>query len=160
MRGIPLDPPHAVHGEGDQPQAGGGAKSRTVKQARALRRAMSLPETMLWQRLRRRAGSVKFRRQHPVAGYVLDFYCAAAKLAIEIDGEVHSRGDRPQRDAERDARLTALGLDVVRIPAAKVLRDPDAAAEAIIAAVLPLHHAAPRRGPPPHAAHGEDQGAS
>ena len=76
------NPPHAQHGEGDQPQAGGGAEARVVKQARALRKDMGLPEVLLWQRLRRRAGEVKFRRQHPVGGYILDFYCAEAIVAL------------------------------------------------------------------------------
>ncbi|WP_404711715.1 endonuclease domain-containing protein [Sphingomonas sp. MMS24-J13] len=117
---------------------------------------MSLPEVLLWQRLRRRAGGVKFRRQHPVAGFILDFYCAEAGLAFEIDGEAHSRGDRPNRDIERDAKLAAVGVKVVRIPASNALADADAVSEAIVAMVLPLHHAATRRGPPPHAMHGED----
>jgi very-short-patch-repair endonuclease len=115
---------------------------------------MSLPEVLLWQRLRRRAGGIRFRRQHPVAGYVLDFYCPEAKLAIEIDGDAHNRGDRPARDERRDARLKALGLKVVRLSAVDALRDIDAAADAIVSMALPLHR--PAGGPPPHAVHGED----
>jgi len=147
------NPPHAAHGEGDQPQAGGGAIP-TVRIARRLRKDMSLPEVLLWQRLRRRSGGAKFRRQHPVAGYVADFYCADAKLIIEIDGEGHNRGDRAEHDRHRDLALNALGLTVLHIPAAEVLADVDAAAEAIVAAALPLHR--PAGGPPPHASHGED----
>jgi len=115
---------------------------------------MSLPEVLLWQRLRRRAGGVKFRRQHPVAGYIADFYCHEAKLIVEVDGEGHNRGDRPARDAKRDTVLTALGLTVLHIPAAEILANVDAAAAAIAAAALPLHR--PAGGPPPHAMHGED----
>jgi very-short-patch-repair endonuclease len=115
---------------------------------------MSLPEVLLWQRLRKRAGGVKFRRQHPVAGYVADFYCPEAKLVVEIDGEVHNRGDCPEHDIKRDAVLRDLGLTVLHVPAAEVLADVDAAAEAIAAAALPLHR--PAGGPPPHASHGED----
>ena len=147
------NPPYAKHGEGDQPQAGGGAIP-AIRRARRLRKEMSLPEVLLWQRLRRRAGGVKFRRQHPIAGYVADFYCPDAKLIIEIDGEAHNRGDRPDRDLMRDAALIDLGFTVLRVPAADVLADVDAAAGAITAAALPLHR--PAGGPPPHAAHGED----
>jgi very-short-patch-repair endonuclease len=125
-----------------------------MRRARELRKDMSLPEVLLWQRLRRRAGSAKFRRQHPIGGYILDFYCAEARLAIEIDGEAHSRGSRPERDIRRDKELTALGLKVLRIPATQILADVNAAAEAIIALALPLHR--PVGGPPPHALHGED----
>lgn len=149
----PENPLHAWHGEGDHAQRGGGAIS-SVKQARALRRTMTLPEVLLWQRLRKRAGGIKFRRQHPVAGYLLDFYCPEAKLAIEIDGQAHSMGDRPTRDARRDARLSALGLTIVRLPAAEVLQNIDAAVEAVVAMALPLHR--PAGGPPPHAWHEED----
>ena len=147
------NPPHAKYGEGDQPQAGGGAKN-PVRSARRLRKTMSLPEVLLWQRLRRRPGGAKFRRQHPVAGYVADFYCAEAKLIVEIDGEAHSRGNRPDRDTRRDKILSDLGLTVLHVPAAQILADIDAAAEAIVAAALPLHR--PAGGPPPHALHGED----
>ncbi len=110
---------------------------------------MSLPEVLLWQRLRLDPHGLKFRRQHPVLTYVLDFYCARARLAVEIDGEVHDRGDRPARDVERDAALMAHGLTVLRIPARDVLADADAAAEAIVAAALPLHPRLRRRSPSP-----------
>jgi very-short-patch-repair endonuclease len=51
-----------------------------------------------------------FRRQHPIGRYVLDFYCAEARLAVEIDGLSHDLGDWPQRDISRDAWLSAHGL--------------------------------------------------
>ncbi len=116
---------------------------------------MSLPEVLLWQRLRLAPDGVKFRRQHPLSGYVLDFYCARAKLAIEIDGEAHDRGDRPARDARRDAVLRDDGLTVLHIPARDVLADVDAVAEAIVATALPLHPRLRRRSPSPSAL-GED----
>jgi very-short-patch-repair endonuclease len=115
---------------------------------------MTLPEVLLWQRLRRNATGPKFRRQHPIAGYVLDFYCPAARLAIEVDGEAHNRADRPTRDACRDAVLRANGLTVFHIAAADVLRDPDAIADAVMRTVSPLHRSL--GGTPPHARHGED----
>ena len=61
----------------------------TVKLARKLRSEMSLPEVLLWRELRLRPGGYKFRRQHPAGPYVLDFYCAALGLAIEVDGMAH-----------------------------------------------------------------------
>ncbi|WCT75258.1 DUF559 domain-containing protein [Sphingomonas naphthae] len=125
-----------------------------MTRARRLRRDLSLPEGLLWQRLRRRAGSAKFRRQHPLGPYIIDFYCAAAKLAIEVDGEAHNRGTRPQRDAVRDDYIRARGLDLLHIRADEVLADPDAIAGIIIRTALPLHR--PTGGPPPHAPHGEE----
>jgi very-short-patch-repair endonuclease len=110
---------------------------------------MSLPEVLLWQRLRLEPYGRKFRRQHPILKYVLDFYCVRAKLAIEIDGEAHDRGSRSARDAERDAVLAARGLTIVRIPARDVLADPGAAAEAVAETALPLHPRLRRRSPSP-----------
>ena len=90
---------------------------------------MTLPEVLLWTALRkRRTGGLRFRRQHPVGPYVLDFYCDAMKVAVEVDGEAHSRGDRPQRDHQRDRWLSDHGVATVRLPAADVLRSPDDAA--------------------------------
>ncbi len=93
---------------------------------------MSLPEVLLWVRLRRAPEGVRFRRQHPIGPYVLDFYCAAAGLAIEVDGVAHDMGARPERDVVRAEWLRARGVRVVRIPAGEVLADPDGVAEAIV----------------------------
>ena len=109
--------------------------SRTVTRAKALRGAMSLPEVLLWRELKLAKSDVRFRKQHPAGPYVLDFFCARANLAVEVDGIAHNMGDRPQRDIERDAWLKQYRIEVVRIAAADVLRDPVAAAEAIIAVV-------------------------
>ena len=62
------------------------ADRKTVLNARTLRRAMTRPEVLLWQVLRERPNGLRFRRQHPVGPFVLDFYCPAARLAIEVDG--------------------------------------------------------------------------
>ena len=70
---------------------------RAARNARKLRRKMTLPEVILWHWLRQRPEGLKFRRQHPTGPYVLDFFCSDARLAIEVDGEAHSRGNRPDR---------------------------------------------------------------
>jgi very-short-patch-repair endonuclease len=94
---------------------------------------MSVPEARLWNRLRwRAAGKPVFRRQHQMGPYVLDFYCAKARLAIELDGASHDMGDRPQRDIRRDARLEKHGVRVVRVPASELTREIDEAADAIV----------------------------
>jgi very-short-patch-repair endonuclease len=107
-------------------------QDRNVPKARQLRASMSLPEVLLWRLLRDRPDDVKFRRQHPIGAYVLDFYCAEAKVCVEIDGVSHDMGDMPARDELRDDRLRQYGIDVVRIPAADVLRSPEDVAEAIV----------------------------
>jgi very-short-patch-repair endonuclease len=77
--------------------------------ARRLRRKLSLPEGLLWRELRGKPDGVKFRKQHPLGKYALDFYCAAAKLAVEVDGIAHDMGDRPARDEARDDIVRAQG---------------------------------------------------
>ena len=121
------------------------ARFGTTRNARKLRRAMSLPEVILWRALRQRPNGLKFRRQHPSGPYVLDFFCGDARLAVEVDGEAHSRGDRPTRDEVRDRWLGAAGIATLRVAAVDVLKDADAVVRWIVAeasARLPLHHPA------------------
>jgi len=90
------------------------ATDKAYKKARSLRRDLSLPEKLLWVRLR--CSGVRFRRQHPIGSYVLDFYCPAVKLAIEVDGAAHGFGDRPQRDEVRIEWLKTQGNRCVADP--------------------------------------------
>jgi len=107
--------------------------SRVTKdRAKALRRAMSLPEVLLWKAIKGGAlDRLHFRKQHPIGPYILDFYCEAATLAIEVDGASHGAGDRPVRDERRDAWLAAQGIATLRLPASLILRDVDAAVRSI-----------------------------
>ena len=92
--------------------------------ARALRKAMTEPEVMLWSRLRGRSGErPTFRRQHPFGGVILDFYCPSVRLAIEVDGATHWDEDAQRRDDARDHWLKEQGIAVMRIPASWVYRD-------------------------------------
>ena len=93
---------------------------------------MTLPEVLLWRALRGQPGGVKFRRQHPVGPFVLDFYAPDLRVAIEVDGAAHGMGDRPERDTARDAWLAARGIRVVRIAARDVLADLAAAVGVIL----------------------------
>ena len=111
---------------------------------------MSLPEVKLWGELRRRPGGLRFRRQHPIGPYVLDFYCASAKLAVEVDGLAHDMGDRPERDRRRDEWLREQGITTLRLPAAEVLRDVGSVVQHIVRVCsMPLHHQPAAGGPPP-----------
>ena len=118
-----------------------------TRKARQLRRAMSLPEVLLWQQLRQRPDGMKFRRQHPAGPFVLDFYCEDARLAIEVDGEAHDRGNRPGRDQKRDRWLREQGIDVLRVLAKDVLKDMDSVIRLVVDRCNPLHR--PAAGPPP-----------
>jgi very-short-patch-repair endonuclease len=109
------------------------APTKTINNARRLRRTLSAPEAQLWSRLRKRLpGKPVFRRQHPIGPYVLDFYCAKANLAVEIDGISHDLGDRPRRDDRRNAWLEEQGVTLMRIPAAELMYSIDETADAIV----------------------------
>jgi very-short-patch-repair endonuclease len=86
---------------------------------------MSKPEVDLWVRLRRNEDGFHFRRQHPIGPYVADFYCAKAKLIIEVDSYAHSTEDRGQRDEARDAYFLELGIETMRLDAADIYKDAD-----------------------------------
>jgi very-short-patch-repair endonuclease len=119
--------------------------------AQRLRQELTLPEILLWQRLKsRRLDGLHFRKQHPVGPYILDFYCEAFRLAVEVDGEMHAFDDRPERDARRDAWFADHGVRTFRIIARAVLADADHAARRILefaraAPSGPLGHL-PQRG--------------
>jgi very-short-patch-repair endonuclease len=83
---------------------------------------MTLPEVMLWKVLRgNQIEGVRFRRQHPSGPYILDFYCAALKLAIEIDGAGHDDELQAVHDRKRDAWLASNGISVMRFNASDIL---------------------------------------
>ena len=131
------------------------APEETMALARRLRRNLSPPEARLWTRLReRKPGAAVFRPQHPIGPYVLDFYCAKARLAVEIDGMSHDLGDRPLRDATRDAWLQARGLTVTRVAASEAMGNADEVADSIARMATEIILAstpspALTRGPPP-----------
>ena len=90
---------------------------------RAYRRNPTEAERILWSALRgRKLRELRFRRQHPISGYIVDFYCAEAKLAIEIDGSVHEGAAARARDAARTATLEACGIRVIRFTNDDVVR--------------------------------------
>ena len=113
-----------------------GDPATLVERAQDLRRNMSPPEHLLWEQLKRRGlDGHKFRRQHPFDPYVLDFYCPEKKLAIEVDGEGHSMGDQPMRDARRDGFLKRHGVRVLRFSADDCFRDLDSVVRTILSAL-------------------------
>ena len=92
-----------------------GAMGRTFRKAGQLRKKMTGAETLLWERLNNnRLNGIRFRRQHPIANYIVDFYCHKYKLVIEVDGDYHKSKDQMQYDQKRDAILRSLGLSILR----------------------------------------------
>ena len=125
------------------------APKTTIERARALRRKLTLPEGLLWAALRgRRLGDARFRRQHPEGPYILDFYCEAAKLAVEVDGQSHDHPEQRAHDSRRTAWLGQRGIVVFRIAARDVLEN----FEAVLVSLkqrLADQPPPPLRGPPP-----------
>lgn len=103
-----------------------------VSGQRNYRHQLTLPEVLIWQRLKQSPQGIAFRKQHRIGPYRLDFYCAAAKTAFEIDGIAHDMGGNPQRDEARDAGVAGQGIVTVRISAKDVLNDADAVAQSIV----------------------------
>ena len=96
---------------------------------------MTPPELRLWVILRGKAlAGLRFRRQHPIGPYILDFYCPTARLAVEADGEGHDRPDQAGHDMRRDRWLTEQGVATPRFAAIDVRDNLDGVAIAIIAA--------------------------
>ena len=103
----------------------------TILRARGLRECMSFPEVLLWQKLRRDANGYRFRRQHPVGPYILDFYFPELKLAVEVDGYVHVGQAAFAHDTRRDTWLETQGIEVLRLAARLVLQDMECALQTI-----------------------------
>ena len=81
---------------------------------------------MLWEHLRnRKLNGLKFRRQHPLNNFVADFYCHEAKLAIELDGEVHDIEEQKDYDNGRTYELNELGITVIRFTNQQALTKTD-----------------------------------
>ena len=94
---------------------------------------MTTAEQVLWQALRgRQLGGLRFRSQHPVGPFVLDFYCAAAKLIIEVDGSVHEQ--QREQDQARNEHLQQYGYRILRFTNEQVLGDLDTVMDQIIQA--------------------------
>jgi very-short-patch-repair endonuclease len=103
-----------------------GADSNTLRAAHILRRSMTKAEAVLWKRLKNKnLFSTKFRRQHPVYIFIVDFYCHEHKLVIEVDGEIHNDEKTSEYDLARTAALNKFGLKVVRFTNNQILYSLD-----------------------------------
>ena len=130
--------------EGDPKNFDGWAHTHTDRaiyqdikeRARFMRRNPTPAEQVLWRRLRgRQIGGFHFRRQHPISRFIVDFYCAAAWLVIEIDGSIHDAAEQREYDAARQAHLEEVGLRVLRFSNAAVINKSDAVVEVIAESV-------------------------
>jgi very-short-patch-repair endonuclease len=93
---------------------------------------MPLPEVILWSKLKnRRLCGYKFRRQHGIGNFVVDFYCPELKLAIEIDGDTHYTLESGESDRQRQAFIESYGIQFVRFTNKEVCRNLEGVTEAI-----------------------------
>ena len=97
-----------------------------LERRRALRQQQTTAEAVLWKYLRKRqCGGRYFRRQHALGPFIVDFYCAEARLVIELDGSVHNDSMRADYDYERQCVLESFGYTVLRIANEDVLKAPE-----------------------------------
>ena len=97
-----------------------------IAKARELRRNETESEEVAWRLLRTlRLNGFKFRRQHAVGQYIVDFCCPQRRLIVELDGGVHAQPSQTKRDTSRDAELKRRGYTVTRFPNGIVLEAPE-----------------------------------
>ena len=110
----------------------------TIARARSLRSRATASERALWAILRRRQQwGLRFRRQHPIGPFVVDFVCLERRLIVEVDGCVHEHARRIEADLMRDAWLANQRFKIVRIPSGIAAEDPDRACAMIAEALGP-----------------------
>jgi very-short-patch-repair endonuclease len=109
-----------------------GAKASTFQNARNLRHSETNAEKKLWQLIRnRQLKGRKFRRQHAIDNYILDFYCHECKLTIELDGDIHDLIENKQYDAARTNVLNGYGIKVIRFRNEEVMNEAEKVLENI-----------------------------
>ena len=99
-------------------------RKKLIESARRMRDAPTHAEELLWEKLRKkRLGGFRFRRQHIIRTFIVDFYCPQAKLVIEVDGSVHD--EQKKYDQEREEIIHTLGYLVVRFKNYQIERELD-----------------------------------
>lgn len=101
-----------------------GARAEIFRKAVKLRENETEAEKLLWAHLsKKQLSGLKFRRQHPISEFIVDFYCHSKKLVIELDGEIHDQVDQKDYDAGRQHELENFGLKVLRFKNREVFDD-------------------------------------
>ncbi len=115
------------------------------ERARELRRTMNAPERKLWRALSsRKADGLRFRRQHPIGIYIVDFICLERRLVVEVDGSQHAEEAQIANDERRTAWLNIEGYRVLRFWANEVMSNT----EGVIATIVDVAQFLPERGTP------------
>lgn len=107
-------------------------KDGFISKAKIMRKHSTEAETLLWNHIRNKnIEDCNFRRQHPVAGYILDFYCPKLKLAIELDGSGHAKDNKVEKDKKRTTDLEKIGIKVLRFWNNEVLQNIESVVDVI-----------------------------
>lgn len=123
------------------------ADGKSYERAKAFRKALTPPEARLWSRPKGRGvHGIKFRKQHPVGPYILDFFCAEARRAVEVGGSVHDDPKQLDHDRRRSAWLSSQGIRVIRVAALDALRELDGILEFV---AMTARERLPSASPPP-----------
>lgn len=93
--------------------------------AKQLRKNMTHAEIILWHYLKGGIKELRFRRQHPLSTYIVDFYCHNVKLVIEVDGSIHNDPVVIERDLQREADLRLWGYTIMRFTNERVIKEID-----------------------------------
>ncbi len=103
-----------------------GASPEILRFARELRNNLTDAESILWQEIRnRKLAGYKFRRQHPIDKFIVDFYCHEKKLVIELDGGIHNKLEIKEYDISRSEELEKFGIKIIRFKNEEVYQNSE-----------------------------------
>jgi len=103
-----------------------GASTEMLSRAAQLRKNQTGVEKVLWKKLEKNCfENLRFRRQHPISKFIVDFYCHELLLVIELDGSIHNKPEVAERDHGREVELNKLGLKILRFTNDEVIHNMD-----------------------------------
>ena len=105
------------------------ARPEIFQRAKSLRKNMTDAEKLLWEKLRNKQLGVRFKPQHPIGRFIVDFYCHQTKLVVEIDGEIHD--EQKEYDMGRTGEMEEYGIRVIRFRNHEVFEDIEGVVERI-----------------------------
>ena len=118
-----------------------GASSETQEKAKILRKNETKAEKILWNKLKeKQLYGYKFRRQHPISQFIVDFYCHELKLIIEVDGKIHNKPENKEYDENRTAELEKYELRILRFTNDEIENEMNKVFDSILNAMPGPHH--------------------
>lgn len=112
-------------------------KHYLIERRRELRQRLTIAEYVFWQHVRnRKLAGLKFKRQHSIGNYIVDFYCASQKLIIELDGEIHDTEEQYKKDVIRDENLASMNFKVLRFRNEEIMTEMNSVKQKIIKVAL------------------------